>query len=86
MTVNDRNCGQEKHPIYPADIERCRKRLKTGQQVRIRVLEWDLDFRHRILCRECVVEEKHRWLFMARDRRGKRYVVTYVDLLIQGGA
>lgn len=81
--MNEKRYSQGKIPIYPADIEKCRQNLLIGQQVRIRIPEWDVDFRSRVMCRQCTVEEKHRWLFVARDRRGKRYAVTYVELIIQ---
>ena len=73
-----------KIPINPADIEKCRKSLLPGQQVEIRVLEYDQDFRYRVICKKCTVEEKHRWLFVVRDQKGRRYAVTYVELIMQG--
>lgn len=83
--MNEKNYGHEKRSIKRMDIERCRRCLKVGQQVRIRVPGWDSDFRRTVLYRQCTVDEKHRWLFIARDQRGKRYAVTYVDMLMQGG-
>lgn len=83
--MSERKNGQEKAPISPVEIERCRKKLKVGQQVTIRALEWDLDFRHRVIQRKCVVEEKHRWIFVVRDQRGRLHAVTYVDMIMQGG-
>ena len=83
--MNKQNYSYEKRPIRQTDIERCRKCLKVGQQVRLRVPGWGSDFRHTVLYRQCTVDEKHKWLFMARDQRGKRYAVTYVDMLMQGG-
>lgn len=84
--MNAGDYSQGKIPIYPENIEKCRENLLVGQQVKLRIKEWDLDFRHREMCLQCTVEEKHRWLFVVRDRRGKRYTMTYVDLIMQGGA
>lgn len=83
--MSERKYSQEKVPIGLSDIEKCRKNLKVGQQVVIRVLEWELNCRHRMIHQHCVVEEKHRWIFVARDQRGKRYAVTYADMIMQGG-
>lgn len=75
----------EKHPIYPADIERCRENIRTGQQVRIKTRETDENFLKRTGYKICRVTEKHRWLFVAEDSKGRRYSTTYIDMIMQGG-
>lgn len=79
--MNEKKYRQKKAPIYPVDIKKCRENLKIGQKVKIRILEWDLDLRQRTVYRMCTIEETHRWLFLAKDSRGRRYTVTYVDMM-----
>ena len=75
-----------KHPIYPADIESCRENVQMGQKIKIRVQCIDADYCKRAVYRMCTVTEKHRWLFVAEDSKGRLYSMTWADMMMQGGA
>ena len=74
----------EKHPIYPVEIEKYRDRITIGQRIRIRIESIDLDFKKITVHRLCTVVEKHRWLFVVTDSRGRKYAGTYIEQIIQG--
>lgn len=76
---------EKSHPLYPAEIERYRESLEIGQKIRLRIREQDLDFRWKTTYRQCTIVEKHRWLFLVQDVRGKQYTMTYIDMMVKGG-
>lgn len=75
--------GRRKGPIYPEDIEKYRKNIRIGQQLKIRMQTVDMDFQKRTVYRQCTVKEKYRWLFVATDKAEKRYTVTYIDQMLR---
>lgn len=82
--MSERRSYVEEHPIYPAEIERYRESLQIGQKIILKIREQDLNFRWKTVYRQCTIIEKHRWLFLVRDTRGKLYTMTYIDMMVNG--
>lgn len=84
--MGSRISEHEKHPIYQADIERCRKNIRTGQKIRMRIQGMDAEGCKRTVHKMCTVAEKHKWIFVAGDSRGRLYSASYIDMIMQCGA
>ncbi len=74
-----------KRPIRLTDIERYRRNIQTGQRIRIKVQSIDANYCKRITYRMCTVTEKHKWLLVAEDSKGRLHSATYIDMIMQGG-
>jgi len=83
--VDNKKYAREKQPINPMEVERYKKDLKIGQQVKIKVQRNDLESRTRTIYKICTVVEKYKWLFLAKDQKGKRYAVSYIEMMIGEG-
>lgn len=83
--VDNKKYAREKQPINQMEVERYKKNLKIGQQVKIRVQRNDLESRTRTIYKICTVVEKYKWLFLAKDQKGKRHAVSYIEMMIKEG-
>ncbi len=83
--VDNKKYAREKQPILHMEVERYKKNLKIGQQVKIRVQRNDLESRTRTVYKICTVVEKHKWLFLVKAQKGKRYAVSYIEMMIGEG-
>ena len=73
-----------KVPIMPEEIERYKSQLKIGDKVYIEIRDMDGDLVIRDQTIRCQVTEKYRWHFLGKDKNGRRYSMTYIEMIIKG--
>lgn len=83
--IDNKKYAREKQPINPMEVERYKRNLRVGQQVKIRIQRNDLENRARTIYKICTVVEKYKWIFLAKDQKGKRYAVSYIEMMIKKG-
>lgn len=74
---------ERKCPIYPTEIQRLKDGIQIGQPIWIEVRDMDGEFRTRKTDEKCRVVGKYPNCILAKNSKGTRRTITYVELAVR---